>query len=45
MRGEDHLHKSGRELAQGQIIGVRQRSPPFYQKLRHWNCSLKAYIH
>ena len=33
MRGVDHLHKSGRELAQGQILGARQRSPPFYQKL------------
>ena len=34
MRGVDHLHKSGRVLAQGQIIGARQTSPPFYQKLR-----------
>ena len=28
MRGVDHLHKSGR------VLGARQRSPPFYQKLR-----------
>ena len=35
MRGVDHLHKSGRELAQRQILGARQRSPPFYQKLCH----------
>ena len=25
----DHLHKSGRVLAQGQILGARLRSPPF----------------
>ena len=34
VRGVDHLHKSGRVLAQGQILGARERSPPFYQKLR-----------
>ena len=34
MRGVDHLHKSGRVMAQGQIPGTRQRSSPFYQKLR-----------
>ena len=33
-RGRSFLHKSGRELDQGQILGARQRSPPFYQKLR-----------
>ena len=34
MRGVDHLHKLGRVLTQGQILGARLRSPPFYQKLR-----------
>ena len=34
MRGVDHLQKSGRELAQGHILGARQRSSTFYQKLR-----------
>ena len=29
-----HLHKSGRVLAQRQILWAPQRSPPFYQKLR-----------
>jgi len=32
-RGVEHLHKSRRELAQEQIIGARQRSPPFFPKL------------
>ena len=37
MRGVDNLHKSERVLTQGQILRARQRSPPFYQKLRQHN--------
>ena len=33
--GVDHLHESRRVLSQGQVIGARQRSPPFYQNLCH----------
>ena len=29
VRGVDHLHKSGRVLARGQILGARQRSHHF----------------
>ena len=41
VRGVDHLHKSGRVLAQGQIIGARMISPPFYQKFRQHSWFVK----